>query len=86
VLPELPALPSGRWSKFVLTLSRFGWTDAPHTQNFEILKSLEQTQVSKKFKITFKFFVNILDGLNFDKRCLTGCFYPKLFSELENLS
>jgi hypothetical protein len=29
------------------TLRKLGWIDAPHTQNFEILKSLEQTQESK---------------------------------------
>jgi hypothetical protein len=44
-----------------------GWIDAPHTQNFEILKSLEQTQ-AKKIKITFEIFVEMLDGLNFGKR------------------
>jgi hypothetical protein len=44
--------------------------DAPHTQNFEILKSLEQTQESKKFAITFVIFVKMLDGLIFCKRCL----------------
>jgi hypothetical protein len=33
------------------TLRQLGWIDAPHTQNFEILKSLEQTQESKKIKI-----------------------------------
>jgi hypothetical protein len=52
--------------------------DAPHTQNFEILKSLEQTQESKTIKITFEFFVKMLDGLNFGKRChydaLSGIF------------
>jgi hypothetical protein len=26
------------------TLRQLGWIDAPHTSNFEILKSLEQTQ------------------------------------------
>jgi hypothetical protein len=50
-----------------------GWIDAPHTQNFEILKSLEQTQEAKKFKITFEIFVKILDGSNFGKRCLLRC-------------
>jgi hypothetical protein len=30
------------------TLRQLGWIDAPHTQNYEILKSLEQTQESKK--------------------------------------
>jgi hypothetical protein len=43
-------------------LRQLGWIDAPHTQNFEILKSLEQTQESKKFKIAFEIFVNMLDG------------------------
>jgi hypothetical protein len=47
-----------------------GWIDAPHTQNFEILKSLEQTQESKKNKISFEIFVKMLDGLNFVERCL----------------
>jgi hypothetical protein len=51
-------------------LRPLSWIDAPHTQNFEILKSLEQTQESKKFKITFEIFVKMLDGSNFDKRCL----------------
>jgi hypothetical protein len=37
------------------TLRQLGWIDPPHTQNFEILKSLEQTQESKKFKISFEF-------------------------------
>jgi hypothetical protein len=49
-----------------------GWIDAPYTQNFEILKSLEQTQESKKIKISFEIFVKMLDGLNFGKRCLLG--------------
>jgi hypothetical protein len=31
-----------------------GLFDAPHTQNFEILKFLEQTQESKNFKISFE--------------------------------
>jgi hypothetical protein len=34
---------------------QLGWIDAPHTQNFEILKSLEQTQESKKIKSLLKF-------------------------------
>jgi hypothetical protein len=46
-------------------LRHLGWIDAPHTQNFEILKFLEQTQESKKIKICS-------DGLNFGKRCLLG--------------
>jgi hypothetical protein len=50
-----------------------GWIDAPHIQNFEILKSLEQTQELKKFKITFEIFVKMLHGLNFGKRCLLRC-------------
>jgi hypothetical protein len=53
-----------------VTLRQLGWIDAPHTQNFEILKSLEQTQELKKFKISFEIFVKMLDGLNFGKRCL----------------
>jgi hypothetical protein len=77
------ALPSGRWSKFVSTISQpslglqifiwdlatlrqMGWIDAPHTQNFEILKSLKQTQESKNFKIAFEIFEKMLDGWNFD--------------------
>jgi hypothetical protein len=48
------------------------WIDAPHTQNFEILKSLEQTQESIKIKITFDFFAKMLDGSYFGKRCLLG--------------
>jgi hypothetical protein len=51
-------------------LRQLGWIDAPHTQNFEILKSLEQTQESKNFKIRFEIFVKLLDGLNFGKRCI----------------
>jgi hypothetical protein len=31
------------------------------------LKSLEQTQESKKFNITFEILVKMLDGLDFDK-------------------
>jgi hypothetical protein len=34
--------------EILATLRQLGWIDAPHTQNFEILKSLEQTQESKK--------------------------------------
>jgi hypothetical protein len=30
--------------EILAALSHLGWIDAPHTQNFEILKSLEQTQ------------------------------------------
>jgi hypothetical protein len=38
---------------FPFTLRQLGWIDAPHTLNFEILKSLEQTltQDSKKIKL-----------------------------------
>jgi hypothetical protein len=56
-----------------------GWIDAPHTQNFGILKSLEQTQESKKVKISFEIFVKMLDGANFGKRCLSGCFSWNFF-------
>jgi hypothetical protein len=47
-----------------------GWIDAPHTQNFEILKSLEQTHTSgaKKFKVSLELFVKMLVGLNIGKR------------------
>jgi hypothetical protein len=55
------------------TLRQLGWIDALHTQNFEILKSLEQTQKSKKFKISYEIFVKMLDGFNFGKRFLLGC-------------
>jgi hypothetical protein len=48
------------------TLHQLGWIDAPHSQNFEILKSLEQTQESKKYKITFEIVVKMLNGLNFE--------------------
>jgi hypothetical protein len=34
--------------EILATLRQLGWIDAPHNQNFEILKSLEQTQESKK--------------------------------------
>jgi hypothetical protein len=54
------------------TLRQLGWIDTPHTQNFEILKPLEQTQESKKHKISFEIFVKMLDGLYFGKRCLLG--------------
>jgi hypothetical protein len=36
-------------------IRQLGWIDAPHTQNFEILKSLEQTQESKNLKSVLKF-------------------------------
>jgi hypothetical protein len=52
------------------TLRQLAWIDAPHTQNFEILKSLEQTQESKKFNISLIFFCK--NGLNFGKKCLLG--------------
>jgi hypothetical protein len=41
---------------------QLGCIDAPHTQNLEILKSLEQKQESKKLKIIFEIFVKMLDG------------------------
>jgi L,D-peptidoglycan transpeptidase YkuD (ErfK/YbiS/YcfS/YnhG family) len=50
---------------YLATRRRLGWIDAPHTPNFENLKSLQQTQESKKCKITFEFFVKMLDGFNF---------------------
>jgi hypothetical protein len=34
--------------EILANLQQLGWIHAPHTQNFEILKSLEQTQKSKK--------------------------------------
>jgi hypothetical protein len=49
------------------TLRHLGWIDAPHTQNFEILKSLEQTQESKNYEISFEIFLKMLDGFNFGK-------------------
>jgi hypothetical protein len=55
------------------TLRQLGWIDAPHTHSFDILTSLEQTQESKKCKISFEFFVKMLDGLNFGKRCHFEC-------------
>jgi hypothetical protein len=48
------------------------WIDAPQTQNFEIWRSLEKTQESKKFEIIFGIFAKMLDGSNFDKRYLLG--------------
>jgi hypothetical protein len=54
-------------------LRQLGWIDAPHTQNFENLESLEQTQELKIFIISFEIFIKMLDGLNFGKRCLLGC-------------
>jgi hypothetical protein len=55
------------------------WIDAPHTQNFEILKSLEQTQESKKIKISFEIFVKMLIGSNFGERYFLGCFIWNFF-------
>jgi hypothetical protein len=64
-------------------LRQLGWINAPHTQNFEILKSLEKTQESKKkIKITFEIFVKILDGLNFGKKIFCDALIG-FFSELE---
>jgi hypothetical protein len=40
--------------KILATLRQLGWIDGPHTQNFEILKSVEQTQESKKIKSVLK--------------------------------
>jgi hypothetical protein len=37
------------------TLYHLSWIYAPHTQNFEILKSLEQTKEKKKLKSVLKF-------------------------------
>jgi hypothetical protein len=45
----------------------------PHTQYFDILTSLKQTQESKKIKIIFEIFVKTLAGLIFGKR--TGKFW-----------
>jgi hypothetical protein len=61
-----------------------GRIDAPHTQNFEILKSLEQTQESKYFEISCEIFVIMQDSLNFGKRCLLECSIWIFFSESEN--
>jgi hypothetical protein len=58
---------------------QLGWIDAPHTQNFEILKSLEPTQEPRKFKISFDFFVKMPDGLNFGKRCILRCSIRNFF-------
>jgi hypothetical protein len=58
VCHALPLLPSGlKGYRFEISapLRQLGWIDAPHTQNFEILKSLEQTQESKKLKSLLKF-------------------------------
>jgi hypothetical protein len=60
--------PKGYRFEILATLRQLGWIDALPTQNFEILKSLEKTQESKKIKITFEFFVEML-------RCL----YDALF-------
>jgi hypothetical protein len=59
-------------------LRQLGWIDAPHTQNFEILKSLEQTQESKNVISVLIFFCKILDGLNYGRRCLLRCFILKI--------
>jgi hypothetical protein len=56
-------------------LRQLGWIDAPNTQNFEILKYLEQTQESRKIKITIEFFVKMLDGSILVK----DVFYDALF-------
>jgi hypothetical protein len=50
-------------------LSFVSWAGLMHLI-LRILKSLEQTQESKKIKITFEIFVKMLDGLIFSKRCL----------------
>jgi hypothetical protein len=60
--------------EILVTLRQLGWIDIPHTPNFEIFKSLEQTQESKKFKFNFEIFVKMLNGLNFGKRSLTRGF------------
>jgi hypothetical protein len=59
--------------EILATLRQLGWIDAPHTQNFEILKSFEQTQESKNFKTSFEIFSKMLDGLNFGEKCLLRC-------------
>jgi hypothetical protein len=48
-------------------IHHFGWIDAPNTQNFENLKSLETTQESKQLKIGFEIFVKMLGGSIFLK-------------------
>jgi hypothetical protein len=48
-----------------------------------ILKSLEQTQESKYFKISFQFFVKMLDGLNLTKDASQAAVFETL-SEFEN--
>jgi hypothetical protein len=54
--------PKGYRFEVSATLRQLGWIDVPHTQNIEILKFLEQTQESTKFKIGFEIFVKMLDG------------------------
>jgi hypothetical protein len=58
-----------------------GWIGAPHPQNLETLEN----SGTKKNKIIFGIFVKMLDGSNFGKRCILGCYlYMKHFSDLEN--
>jgi hypothetical protein len=61
------------------TLNHLGWIGAPQTQ---ILKSLGKTQYSKKIKSCF-FFVIMLDGSNFGKKCFRDALFVT-FSEFEN--
>jgi hypothetical protein len=66
VFPSVtPKISVRCWTKFEIsaTLSLLSW--ALHTQNFEILKSLEQTLESKIFITRFEIFVKMLNGSNF---------------------
>jgi hypothetical protein len=51
---------------------------------FEILKSLEQTQESKKIKINFDFFVKMLDSLHFGKKMSYTMLYLEFFVRIGN--
>ena len=67
------------------TLSHLCEIDALHTQNFEILKSLEKTQESKKLNFFFEIFGEMLESSNFDKRWLLGSSNHNFFQNLKFL-
>jgi hypothetical protein len=70
---DISAVSSTTDNRFKLPFFIRAGFDA-HTQNFQILKSLEQTQESKKnYKISLEIFVKMQDGSNYGKRCLLGC-------------
>jgi hypothetical protein len=54
--------------EIVAALRYLDWIDAPHTQNFEIFKSLEQTQ--EKNKNSLESFVKIVETQEKNKTVL----------------